>query len=168
MSLLSEHPQLRVNGAKPSWSDDRKKKLTELREQGLSSSQIGLKLGVTRNAVIGQAHRMGLAVPNRTVRAKVMTPRANPQRLQTHYTPRKRLRISLVETPGTPLTEPVYIPASEYDKSIPLEQRKTLLELNHHTCHWPIGDPSKPDFFFCGASTNRVYCQHHMIRAGRA
>ena len=46
---------------------------------------------------------------------------------------------------------------------IPVEQRKTLLQLNEHTCRWPIGDPGSPEFFFCGGDTaNELpYCAYH-------
>ena len=46
---------------------------------------------------------------------------------------------------------------------IPLEQRKTLLQLNEKTFRWPIGDPGSPDFFFCGGETvNELpYCAYH-------
>ena len=46
---------------------------------------------------------------------------------------------------------------------IPIGQRCTLLELDHEKCHWPIGDPGQPDFFFCGGKTNAgtPYCGYH-------
>src|SRR5579875_586565 len=46
---------------------------------------------------------------------------------------------------------------------IPITQRKTLLELNDRTCHWPIGDPGSAEFFFCGGETvNELpYCAYH-------
>jgi GcrA cell cycle regulator len=44
-----------------------------------------------------------------------------------------------------------------------MSQRLSLLELNEATCHWPVGDPASPDFFFCGgkALTGLPYCAHH-------
>jgi GcrA cell cycle regulator len=46
---------------------------------------------------------------------------------------------------------------------IPVEQRRTLLELNEDTCRWPIGDPAGSDFYFCGGKplTGLPYCTHH-------
>jgi len=46
---------------------------------------------------------------------------------------------------------------------IPMGQRRTLLELSEDTCHWPIGDPSSPEFFFCGGKTasSLPYCGYH-------
>jgi len=49
------------------------------------------------------------------------------------------------------------------DNVIPMNQRLSLLELNEATCHWPIGDPLSPDFFFCGGKvlTGLPYCAQH-------
>jgi GcrA cell cycle regulator len=65
-----------------------------------------------------------------------------------------------------------HMPAYDYEPEpepelieniIPLGQRCTLLELNDEKCHWPIGDPGQPDFFFCGGKTNAgtPYCGYH-------
>ena len=50
-----------------------------------------------------------------------------------------------------------------YDNVVPMSQRLSLLELNEATCHWPIGDPSSAEFFFCGgkALVSLPYCAHH-------
>ena len=64
--------------------------------------------------------------------------------------------------------------AYEYDAEpepelieIPVEQRKTLLQLNEKTCHWPVGDPGSTDFFFCGGDTanDLPYCSFHSPRS---
>ena len=53
------------------------------------------------------------------------------------------------------------------DVRIPQGQRRTIMQLNDHTCRWPVGDPTDPNFFFCGASTvlGWVYCPIHRARA---
>jgi len=50
---------------------------------------------------------------------------------------------------------------------IPVEQRLSLLQLNEHTCKWPIGDPLTPDFYFCGqhSEEGKPYCDFHSRRA---
>jgi hypothetical protein len=57
--------------------------------------------------------------------------------------------------------------ASAEDFLIPQSQRRTLLQLNDHTCRWPVGDPASPKFFFCGAATDmsQTYCPKHCVRA---
>jgi GcrA cell cycle regulator len=98
------------------WTEPRVEQLKKLWEAGLSASQIAAELGsVTRNAVIGKVHRLGLSG-----RAK---------------------------SPSSSVPRP----------------RKTLLELTEDTCHWPVGDPGSPDFFFCGGESNEgsPYCNYH-------
>jgi GcrA cell cycle regulator len=53
------------------------------------------------------------------------------------------------------------------DVLIPQGQRRTIMQLNDHTCRWPVGDPADPNFFFCGATTENglVYCPIHRARA---
>ncbi len=50
---------------------------------------------------------------------------------------------------------------------IPVDKRLTLLQLNEHTCKWPIGDPLTPDFYFCGGHSDegKPYCEFHSRRA---
>jgi hypothetical protein len=53
------------------------------------------------------------------------------------------------------------------DLVIPESQRRTLMQLNDHTCRWPVGDPARPRFFFCGGATEtgQAYCHAHCLRA---
>lgn len=159
----------------PEWTAQKIERLKQLCDEGLPASEIAYKLGfATRSAVIGKIHRLGLVKASKPIQQREPGSNIRPQNVcpqvieKAHYTRKRRLRISLIETPNSPPTQPVYIQPSEYDKNIPLEQRKSLLELNSISCRWPCGDPLKPDFFFCGAITEHTYCAHHMIRAGRA
>jgi GcrA cell cycle regulator len=63
-------------------------------------------------------------------------------------------------------TEAYQLPQVE-ELDIPVEQRLTLLQLNEHTCKWPIGDPLNADFYFCGqhAEEAKPYCEFHSRRA---
>jgi len=51
----------------------------------------------------------------------------------------------------------------QFNAAIPSEQRRTLLQLTRSTCRWPVGDPGKPDFFFCGGRVEmgHSYCAGH-------
>ena len=48
---------------------------------------------------------------------------------------------------------------------IPIGQRCSLLELDEEKCHWPIGDPGQPEFFFCGGKTGQRHCPIAAITA---
>lgn len=145
------------------WTDDRVEQLKKLWEGGLSASQIAAELGnVTRNAVIGKVHRLGLS--GRAKSPSSAAPRPRKARPAQHM-----MRVSRPVSRGnTALAHSYDVEVEQadpvtYDNVVPMSQRLTLLELNEATCHWPIGDPSNPEFFFCGgkALQSLPYCAHH-------
>ena len=136
------------------WTDDRVEVLKKLWLDGLSASQIAKQLGgVTRNAVIGKVHRLGLsgrATPSQPARAVLRAPR--PPRPATPSAPRRS------EPSGGPLaqrSEPVRVYVTEEPGTA------TVLTLAAHMCKWPIGDPSSDGFTFCGRGTEGTYCSEH-------
>ena len=144
------------------WSDDRVEQLKKLWEAGLSASQIAAELGnVTRNAVIGKVHRLGLS--GRAKSPSSAAPRQRKARPAQHM-----MRVSRPMSRGNTALAHAFEVELEpdpiaYDNVVPMSQRLSLLELNEATCHWPVGDPASPDFFFCGgkALAGLPYCAHH-------
>jgi GcrA cell cycle regulator len=144
------------------WTDERVETLKKLWTDGLSASQIAAELGgITRNAVIGKVHRLGLS--GRAKSPSAAAPRPRKPRPHTHMMrvarPAVRGNTALAQAFEIELeAEPELV-----DNVIPLGQRRTLLELSEETCRWPIGDPGNPDFFFCGGPTltGLPYCAHH-------
>lgn len=139
------------------WNEERVSLLRKLWAEGLSASQIAKQLGgVTRNAVIGKVHRLGLAgraTPSRPAKRPV---RAARPRIVGPSAPRLRPPSSVPH---------VVIPDLE---PLRLEDGKTasVLTLNESMCKYPIGDPTDPDFAFCGrASSCGPYCQDHAALA---
>src|SRR5262245_18489535 len=145
------------------WTDERVEQLKKLWSDGLSASQIAAELGgITRNAVIGKVHRLGLYCRAKAPSSTVPRPRKPRTSSPMFRAPRAMLRgntalaMPAVEYEAEPEPEPI-------ENIIPLGQRCTLLELNDEKCHWPIGDPGQPDFFFCGGKTGTgiPYCGYH-------
>ena len=145
------------------WTDERVEQLKKLWADGLSASQIAGELGgITRNAVIGKVHRLGLS--GRAKAPSSSVPRQRKPRAPSMFrAPRPMMRgnTALAHMHAydyEPEPEPELI-----ENIIPIGQRCTLLELNEEKCHWPIGDPGQPDFFFCGGktSTGTPYCGYH-------
>jgi len=152
------------------WNDERVDALKKLWADGLSASQIAGRLGgVTRNAVIGKVHRLGLAG------------RATTSRMKSHRLPRVRtaqaakrglMRARPNGIANSPLkslyladTEP-YVPPAE-ELVIPINERRYIQTLTESCCRWPIGDPQQPEFHFCGKKKipGLPYCEVHARRA---
>ncbi|GJD62490.1 GcrA family cell cycle regulator [Methylobacterium frigidaeris] len=145
--------------AGPSWTKERVELLKRLWSDGRSASQIAAEIGgVSRNAVIGKVHRLGLA--GRVVKANGASPAAGRR-------PRSDAD-SAAETPSVLAPAP---PALALFQSappsaasgLPESSRVTIMELREFMCRWPMGDPSTPDFRFCGdrAIAGLPYCTHH-------
>jgi GcrA cell cycle regulator len=121
---------------------------------------------VTRNAVIGKVHRLGLSGRATTSRMKSHRPRGRGQVA-------KRLMKPRFANLGNPAlrqlylddTEP-YVPSAE-ELVIPPSERRSIQTLTEVCCRWPIGDPQQSDFHFCGRSkvVGLPYCEFHARRA---
>ncbi len=145
------------------WTDDRVDHLRELWSKGLSASQIAAQLGdgVTRNAVIGKAHRLGLEGRPSPIRGggsgnrvrrrtrKPLLPSHPPTVTEAERAIRSRIAERVPSEPG------LEIPTASIRKEIGLST-------GPH-CLWPIGDPGDADFRFCGhtAHPGRPYCPEH-------
>jgi GcrA cell cycle regulator len=150
------------------WDADATAELKRLNELKHSASWIAVQLKklfgpCTRNSVLGKLWRLGLANPRPEVSMPKPKPRHRPVPREK-FSPHRRL-----PAPAVPKPEPIPIPEID-DSAIPLEQRKTLLELTNWTCRWICGDPRAADFFYCGHpsadfTSNRPYCAHHTARA---
>lgn len=155
-----------------SWTDERVESLKKLWAEGLSASQIASRLGeVTRNAVIGKVHRLGLSGRATTSRIKTLRPRKSIART-------KRQRMVRFAPAGGLGAREAFNPAL-YDQVaevearqveelvIPLEERAYIQTLKESSCRWPIGDPQHEDFHFCGKNKlpGLPYCEFHARRA---
>ena len=159
------------------WTDERVEILKKLWAEGLSARQIADQLGgVTRNAVIGKVHRLGLSGRATTSRAKTMRPRK--KRIETTSQglsgeagrPARPVVAPEVASPHqSPGLEnfPTALVAPVDELVIPLEDRVTIETLKESHCKWPIGDPAEEDFHFCGHARHEdgVYCEFHAAKA---
>ena len=144
------------------WTEDRVEMLKQLWTDGLSASQIARKMGgVTRNAVIGKVHRLGLsgrATPARvsTARVSAGSTRARPSTPSLSGNNRFRSH-DLDEIKDQVIPEPI----------LSAEERASVLHLTEHTCKWPSGDPGTTEFHFCGArsKSGSPYCTTHAVQA---
>ena len=136
------------------WTDERVELLKRLWQEGLSASQIAKQLGgVTRNAVIGKVHRLGLsgrATPSKPARSVFKAPRpARPAAAPS--APRRISEPNALAVQAAPVRYVDEAPGTA-----------TVLTLGAHMCKWPIGDPALESFTFCGRRTDEgPYCHEH-------
>jgi GcrA cell cycle regulator len=140
----------RAPGNGPGWTDPRTERLKQLWADGRSASEIAALLGeVTRNAVIGKVHRLGLAG-----RATRQPRRSSPRRDRSGRVEMRRAPARFVR-PTAPLMPPPPPPVAAL--MLPLRQ------LRADQCRYPIGDPQEEGFGFCGCkkAPGIPYCEHH-------
>ena len=143
------------------WTPERLEQLRNYAGSGLSSSQIAAEIGVTRNAVIGKLHRLGLAPgrpaaggPARSCPPRARRPRPSPQR--------EFLRLMFAQAPSI-------ASSASAASSVQSTQPCSLFDLAHGKCRWPVGNPDAADFAFCGndAAAGFPYCAGHARMAYR-
>ena len=136
-----------------SWTEEKVSKLKELWGKGNTASQIAEILGgISRNAVIGKAHRLNLSAKIKTRTAtsnKNFEDNLDEKSLRSNRGRRSKFKSLLIEKDFEP------------------ENPKQLEELDENSCKWPIGHPNEKSFYFCGRSSLKdfSYCKLHLIYA---
>ncbi|RAK68716.1 GcrA family cell cycle regulator [Phenylobacterium kunshanense] len=143
-------------GSSGGWTDDAVETLVRLWRQGdLSAAMIGRRLGVTRNAVLGKIHRLGLSQPRRP-RPPAIAPPPRPAKPRPVASARRASASAPVRMSPQPTAE------------IAQGLVARLEDLPTQACHWPLGDPQAADFAFCGRrAETRPYCPAHAGMAYR-
>jgi GcrA cell cycle regulator len=150
-----------IRGDEMSWTDERVEALKRLWQEGLSASQIAAEIGgVTRNAVIGKVHRLGLSgrgQPTSTVKRQRRAHSGQPRRPRQTVTYGNLALQTHVEFVAEPRIQP------RRDVVVPIAKRLTIEKLTERTCKWPNGDPGDEDFHFCGHDSleGLPYCDYH-------
>ena len=136
-----------------SWTDEKVAKLKELWGKGSTASQIAEIIGgISRNAVIGKAHRLNLSA-----KIKTRTVASN-----------QNLEISLSEKNSKSIRgRRSKFKSLIIEKDFEPENPKQLEELDENSCKWPIGHPDENSFYFCGRSSLKdfSYCKLHLLYA---
>ena len=136
-----------------SWTDEKVAKLKELWGKGKTANQIAEIIGgISRNAVIGKAHRLNLSAK---IKTRFVSPNKNfennneNKNLKSFRGRRSRFKSLIIEKDFEP------------------ENPKQLEELDDNSCKWPIGHPNEKSFYFCGRSSLKdfSYCKLHLLYA---
>ena len=140
-----------------SWTEEKVSKLKELWGSGKTANQIAEIIGgISRNAVIGKAHRLNLS-------SKIKT---------KNYSDGINNRFSQIDNFEKNNKKIKKIPRSKFkslliEKDFEPENPKQLEELNDNSCKWPIGHPNESSFYFCGRTSLKdfSYCKLHLLYA---
>ena len=136
-----------------SWNDEKVNKLKELWGKGNTASQIAEIIGgISRNAVIGKAHRLNLS-------AKIKTRAATSSQTFDSYIESKDIK--------SKKSRKSKFKSLIIEKDFEPENPKQLEELDENSCKWPIGHPDENNFYFCGRTSLKdfSYCKLHLLYA---
>ncbi len=141
-----------------SWTPELIKELKKLWKKGLTTGEIGRAIGMSKNAVVGKAHRLGLESRPSPIKREDEQPKSKVQR-------------SVKKETKTPVVKEQSVVAKEVVEPVkPTKKTKAtknkgvkLVDLKQTSCRWPDGDPKEPDFHFCGkeAVPGKSYCEEH-------
>ena len=154
------------------WTTERLEKLKRAFDAGLSCSKIAGEIGVSRNAVIGKLHRLGLKRPRDVIPDQLARARAERRE---NLKSKQRVSLKRVLERGQPQPAGLAFKFSEPKASIDIQpinegRGRSLLELGPRHCRWPSGTPGAEDFCYCGHDSFEgfPYCLGHASIAYRA
>lgn len=149
------------------WTEQMVEELRKMWKEGLTTGEIGKRLNVSKNSIVGKVHRLGLSGRPSPIKKKDET----------------EVKAAAPAKPAKPAAEPAPVPAKKKPdpelKTVSTPAPKTgsfaksgscnvsLTELDNHTCRWPVGDPKDDNFHFCGKKVRigQTYCEEHSAQA---
>ena len=161
------------------WTDEMVEDLKKMWHEGLTTGEIGKRLNVSKNSIVGKVHRLGLSgrpspikkkddseKKEKTTEPVVKAEKAEKteKAAKEEKAPAKLKAEKSVKTEAdAPKEEKIEFSKSHAKPEINRHGKTMLTDLDNHTCRWPIGDPKDENFHFCGKKVKigQTYCDEH-------
>lgn len=146
------------------WTTEAIERLKALWAEGHSTAEIGRRMGISKNAVVGKAHRLNLSArPSPIRRDATPRPAPVPRAPRPVPAPMQRLVQPPVMRPAAPPAPPPQAVAPPVVRSFPVARPR----VGSRSCCWPIGEPGTTGFRFCGGEpmAGKPYCTEHAALA---
>lgn len=159
------------------WTDEMVDDLRTMWKQGMTTAEIGKKLGVSKNSIVGKVHRLGLSGRPSPIKKKdevedAKQPEEKKAPKEKHVFTEKPIeakaeKVAEKAKPAEKIERKE--PKKDFKKNCQLSELEknpravSLMELDNHTCRWPVGDPKDENFHFCGRKVRigQTYCDEH-------
>ena len=153
------------------WTDKMVEDLKIMWKQGLTTGEIGKRLGVSKNSIVGKVPRLQLDARPSPIRKKDEETSEAAVENNTEKTPAAKLKAERKSSRDEGKTDAATLPANTGFRPTPAKNVASgdvkLTDLDNHTCRWPIGDPKDENFRFCGRKVRvgQTYCEEHAALA---
>lgn len=136
------------------WTDEMVDKLRQMWTEGKTATEIAKELGVTKNSIVGKVHRLCLTARPSPIKSKEEEPVEKAEEVKKETSVEIEENAELAAEPVKP---------EKTEKKRKNSTHVKLVELDSHTCRWPLGDPRDEDFCFCGRKVRmgQTYCEEH-------
>lgn len=168
------------------WTDKMVEDLCIMWKQGLTTGEIGKRLGVSKNSIVGKVHRLQLDARPSPIKKKEdiaaiketiveieneAAPKVKAEKKVEKEVPAKEI-LEVKPTKEVKTKEPKVTKIEKRGPICPIQPfvnrgEVKLTDLDNHTCRWPIGDPKDDNFRFCGKKVRvgQTYCEEHSALA---
>lgn len=150
---------MKIEGVcKMAWTDEMVDKLRQMWDEGKTATEIAKALGVTKNSIVGKVHRLCL-----TARPSPIKSKEEENVAATAVVVEEQI----VEVSESTVQTEAPVCVAKAEKKRKSGEHVKLVELDSHTCRWPLGDPRDEDFCFCGKKVRmgQTYCEEHAMMA---
>ena len=150
------------------WTEQMVEDLRTMWKQGMTTAEIGKKLNVTKNSIVGKVHRLGLSGRPSPIKKKDEDAAESKAETSAAVQPAAEAKPAVSSAKSTGKAEkfvaesrPSASSAAKNDAA--KKGMVSLVDLDNHTCRWPLGDPKDENFHFCGRKVKigQTYCEEH-------